>query len=82
MSEIIDKKIDLGLCLDQSILKEFENKTKHYNYLFVSSINFIYEFFKFDSRTNNNYSNKIFGLLEKNSLFKKYSINFADKGLI
>ena len=82
LSEIIDKKIDLGLCLDQSILKEFENKTKHYNYLFVSSINFIYEFFKFDSMTNNNYSNKIFGLLEKNSLFKKYSINFADKGLI
>ena len=82
LSELIDKKIDLGLCLDNSVLKDFENKTKHYNYLFVSSINFIYEFFKFDSKIDNNYSNKIFNLLENNTLFKKYSMNFADKGLI
>ena len=82
LSELIDKKIDLGLSLDKSVLKEFENKTKHHNYLFFSSINFIYEFFKFDSKIENNYSNKIFNLLEKNTLFKKYSMNFADKGLI
>ena len=82
LSELIDKKIELGLGLDKSVLKEFENKTKHYNYLFVNSINFIYEFFKFDSKIDNNYSNKIFNLLENNTLFKKYSINFADKGLI
>jgi len=82
LSELIDKKIDLGLCLDNSVLKDFENKTKHYNYLFFSSINFIYEFFKFDSKIDNNYSNKIFNLLENNTLFKKYSMNFADKGLI
>ena len=82
LSELIDKKIDLGLCLDKSVLKEFENKTKHYNYLFFNSINFIYEFFKFDSKIENNYSNKIFNLLENNTLFKKYSMNFADKGLI
>ena len=82
LSELIDKKIDLGLRLDKSVLKEFENKTKHYNYLFFSSINFIYEFFKFDSKIKNNYSNKIFNLLENNTLFKKYSMNFADKGLI
>jgi len=82
LSEIIDKKIELGLGLDKSVLKEFENKTKHYNYLFVNSINFIYEFFKFDSKIDNNYSNKIFNLLENNTLFKKYSMNLADKGLI
>ena len=82
LSELIDKKIELGLCLDKSVLKEFENKTKHYNYLFVNSINFIYEFFKFDSKIDNNYSNKIFNLLENNTLFKKYSMNLADKGLI
>ena len=34
LSELIDKKIDLGLPLDQSILKEFENKTKHFK-LFI-----------------------------------------------
>ena len=36
LSELIDKKIDLGLCLDNSVLKDFENKTKHYNYLFAN----------------------------------------------
>jgi len=82
LSELIDNKLDLGLSLDKSVLKEFENKTKHYNYLFANSINFIFELFKLDSKIKNNYSNKIFNFLENNSLFKKYSINFADKGLI
>ena len=82
LSELIDKKKELGLSLDKSIFKDFENKTKHYNYLFASGIDFIYEFFKIDNKLNNNYSNKIFTFLENNTLFKKYSINFADKGLI
>ena len=82
LSCLIDKKIDLGLALDQSLLKEFENKTKHFNYLYASSIDFIFEFFKFDNKFNNNYSNKIFYFLEKNSLFKKYSTKFADNGFI
>tara|TARA_B100000579_G_scaffold304018_1_gene253855 strand:+ start:28 stop:1107 length:1080 start_codon:yes stop_codon:yes gene_type:complete len=81
LSNLIDKKIDLGLSLDQSILKEFENKTKHYNYLYANSINFIHEFFKFDNKLDNNISNKIFYFLEKNILFKKYSVKFANKGL-
>jgi len=81
LSKLIDKKIDLGLPLDQSILKEFENKTKHYNYLFANSINFIHEFFKLDSKYKNNFSNKIFHLFKNNFLFKKYSIKFANNGL-
>tara|TARA_Y100000741_G_C18228091_1_gene548663 strand:- start:416 stop:1510 length:1095 start_codon:yes stop_codon:yes gene_type:complete len=82
LSRLIDKKIDLGLSLDQSILKEFESETKHLNYLYASSIDFIFDFFKFDNKFNNNYSKKIFFLLEKNSLFKKYSTIFADTGFI
>ena len=81
LSELIDKKIDLGLPLDQSILEEFENKTKHYNYLYANGINFIHEFFKLDNKYNNNFSNKIFYFLENNFLFKKYSIKFANNGL-
>lgn len=82
LSCLIDEKIELGLPLDQSLLQEFENKTKHFNYLYASSINFIFDFFKFDNKFNNNYSNKIFYFLEKNSLFKKYSTKFADNGFI
>jgi len=82
LSELINEKINLGLSLDRSILKEFENKTKHYNYLYANSINFIHEFFKLDSKFDSNFSNKMFYFLENNSLFKKYSIKFADNGLL
>ncbi len=81
LSDLIDEKINLGLSLDSSILKKFENETKHLNYLYSGSINFINEFFKFDNKFSNNYSNKLFDFLENNPLFKKYSIMFADRGL-
>ena len=79
--DLIDKKKELGLNLDRSILKDFENKTKHYNYLFASGIDLIFEFFKIDNKLESKYSDKLFNFLENNSIFKKYSVNFADKGL-
>jgi len=82
LSKIIDNKIYLGLPIDQSVLKEFETKTKHFNYLYASSIDFIHEFFKIDNKFNNFYSDKIFYFLEKNYLFKKFSTKFADTGFI
>jgi len=82
LSDLIDNKIDLGLSLDQFLFKEFENQTKHLNYLYASSINFVHEFFKLDNYFNNYYSNKLFNFLENNNLFKKYSTKFADKGFI
>ena len=81
LSKIIDLKIDLGLSLDKSILFEFENKTKHYNHIFSSGVDFIYEFFKFDNNSDNLYSKKIFNYLGTNNLFKKYVTKFADKGI-
>ena len=81
LSDLIDSKIDLGLPLDQSLLKEFESRTKHLNYLYVSSIDFINEFFKLDNKFKNTYSKKLFNFLETNSLFKKYTTKFADKGI-
>ena len=81
LSNIIDFKIDLGLPLDNSILVEFQKKTKHYNYIFSNAIDFIYEFFKFDNSISNLYSKKLFIFLEKNDFFKKYTNRFADKGI-
>jgi len=81
LSDLIDNKINLGLPLDQSLLKEFENRTKHLNYLYVSSIDFINEFFKLDNKFKNTYSKKLFNFLDNSTLFKKYSIILADKGL-
>ena len=78
---LIDFRINLGLSLDSSILPKFQNKTKHYNYIFSSTIDFIHEYFKFDNSFKNPYSKKLFNFLEKNNLFKKYTIKIADKGI-
>ena len=81
LSNIIDFRINLGLQLDSAILKEFQNKSKHYNYIFSTAIDFIHDFFKYDNKFNNLYSKKLFNFLETNNIFKKYSKKFADKGI-
>jgi len=81
-SKLVDSKLDLGLPLDSSILKDFENNTKHLNYIFSSGINFIYEFFNMDNNFENQLSKKIIRRLGKNSLFNKMVTKFADNGII
>ena len=80
LSKIIDKKNNLGLPVDISVGEEFQKKTKHLNYLYGKAIDAIYEFFKLDSKLNNSMSEPIFNVLNKNSLFKKYSNLFSEKG--
>ncbi len=79
--KLMDSRTNLGLPLDNSILVDFQNKTKHYNYIFSSAIDFIHEFFKFDNNFGNLYSKKLFNFLENNNLFKKYTTKFADRGI-
>ena len=81
-SSLIDSKLDLGLPLDSSILKDFENNTKHLNYIFSSGINFIYEFFKIDNYFENKFSKKIFEHIGKKDYFNKIATKFADQGII
>ncbi len=81
LSELIDGKINLGLDLNTSLLEEFQNKTKHLNYIFGSGIDFIHNFFIFDNKFNNVFSNNFFNYLEKNKFINKYATLFADKGL-
>jgi len=81
-SNLIDSKIELGLPLNSSILKDFENNTKHLNYIFSYGINFIHEFFRIDNNFENKFSKKIFKHLNKNNYFNKMVTKFADKGII
>tara|TARA_Y100001970_G_scaffold117730_1_gene146321 strand:+ start:768 stop:1859 length:1092 start_codon:yes stop_codon:yes gene_type:complete len=78
---IIENKISLGLELDNSIFEDFEQKTKHYNYLFSNSIDFIYEFFKFDKKFKTKFTNKIFHFFNEKNNVKKLIIKSADIGL-
>ena len=78
LSDIIKDKKSLGLQLDQTVNEDFENKSRHLNYIFSSGIDFIFEFFNF----NNYYSNILLKSFNKNKFLNKLFINFADRGLI
>ncbi len=78
--KIIDNKISLGLPIDVSVAHEFQKSTKHLNYLYGKSIDAIYEFFNIDNKFNNSFSGPILNLLNRNSIFKKYTDLLSDKG--
>ena len=81
ISRIVNDKISLGLPIDISVAVDFQNSTKHLNYLYGKAIDGIYEFFRLDSNINNSISKPVFKILNRNSFFKKYSNILSDKGL-
>ncbi len=81
MSKIVNDRMSLGLPIDISVAEDFQSSTKHLNYLYGKAIDGIYEFFRLDSNINNSISKPVFRILNKNSLFKKYSNILSDKGL-
>ncbi len=80
--KLINLKKKNGLVLDKSICIDFERKTKSKNYLFSNGIDFIYEFFNFENKINNDILTKSVKFLGKNKILNKYFTKFADKGLI
>ncbi len=81
LSKIIEERVDLGLQIDHSVYEDFEKKTKHFNFIFSSANDFIYEFFKFDNKYKNNYLNQLVKFLGKNKLFNNIASKYADQGL-
>jgi len=79
--KIIEGKIELGIQLDSSILKEFERKTKDKNFIFSKAIDFIYESFNLDKKIQNKNFSKTLMAMGKNKNFNNYLIKFADTGL-
>ena len=77
---LIEFKVDHGLNLDSSICSEFEKQKKHENYLFSSGIDFIYEFFNLESKTDSTILSKSVKRLGKNSFVKNFFIKLADRG--
>jgi len=78
---LIENKESLGLPIDHSMYQEFENKTKHLNFLFASGNDFIYEFFNSDNYYLKSFSKKLFNYLGDQKLFNNLAIKYADKGL-
>ena len=81
LSNLIDEKINLGLDLDTSICEEFQKKSRSKNFIFLSSIDWIYELFNLESKINFNLLNDSINLVGNNKIVNKFLKSFADSGI-
>ncbi len=81
LTTLIKFKLDHGLEINNSICIEFENKTKHRNYLFSSGIDFIYELFNLESRVQNKIFSRSIQLFVRNKFLNKSFQKIANNGL-
>ena len=80
--KLIKNKINLGLDLDKSICLEFENETRHKNYLFSNAIDFMFEFFNFERKFKNKTLSKSVQYFGKKKYLNNLFIKFVDKGIV
>ncbi len=80
LSNLIDLKLKNGLEIDNSICEDFQNITRHKNYLFSSGIDFIYEFFNLETKMNNNIISKSVRLIGKNKFLNSTFKYIANRG--
>ena len=78
--DLIDKKIKLGLALDQSVCIEFQKKTKSENFVFSEGIDFIYEYFNSENKIKNDFIDTSIKYIGKNKYINNYFKKIADKG--
>jgi len=80
LSKIIKFKLDHGLDLDESVCLDFENKTKHKNFLFSKGIDFVYEFFNLERKINNPILSRSLKIIGKNKFLNKSFEKIANNG--
>ena len=81
LHNIIQNKIDLGLILDSTLNKEFENNQKHKNFIFSSGIDLIHQFFNIERKIKKNILSKSIQFVNKNHRINKIFTKIADEGI-
>ena len=79
---LIDKRLILGLPIDQSINTEFENNLKDKNFIFSNGIDLIYEFFNIEENLNSSFLRKSIQNFGKNTFVNKIFTKIADRGIV
>jgi 2-octaprenyl-6-methoxyphenol hydroxylase len=82
LSEIIKKRLDIGLLLDSSVGLEFQNKIKHKNFIFSNGIDLIHEFFNIERKTRTNFLSKSVKLVGSQPTINRMFSKIADKGTL
>jgi len=82
LSQIIKKRLDLGLLLDSSVNLEFQKEIKHKNLIFSNGIDLIHEFFNIERKTRTNFLSKSVKLISNNPSINRMFTKIADKGIL
>ena len=80
--DIIKKRHDLGLQLDDTINDEFQNNSRYKNLIFSNGVDLVYEFFNMERKTKSNILSKSIQLIVKNSSVNQLFKKIADKGIL
>jgi 2-octaprenyl-6-methoxyphenol hydroxylase len=81
LKSIIEKRISLGLEINETILVDFTDRIKSYNFFFAEGIDFMEKYFSINNSNFNKYSKKVFNYINKNLFMKQIFVDFADKGI-
>ena len=82
LAQLIKLRKENGLDLNSSICSDFQKKLKHNNYIFLRGIDFIYEFFNFESKFKSKFLGNSLKFIGKNKFLNKTLIQFADRGVL
>ena len=79
--KVIKSKIDCGLEINSSCLKDFEENSKSKNFIFSEGINFIQEFFRIKKSFGDKKLINLVKKIGKNNKIKNFFIKMADEGV-
>jgi 2-octaprenyl-6-methoxyphenol hydroxylase len=82
LSQIIKKKLELGLALDSTVSLDFQKKIKHKNFIFSNGIDLIHEFFNIERKMKNSFLSKSINVVGNNPSINKIFTKIADKGVL
>jgi len=82
LSQIIKKRLDVGLTLDSSVNSEFQKKIKHKNFIFSNGIDLIHEFFNIERKTRTNFLSNSVKFIGNYPSINRMFTKIADKGIL
>ena len=78
--EIVKKKLDVGLALDNSVNLEFQKKMRHKNFIFSNGIDLIHEFFNIERKMKTRLISESVRLISNYPPVNKMFTKIADRG--
>jgi len=82
LSQIIKKRLDVGLPLNSSVNSEFQKKIKHKNFIFSNGIDLIHELFNIERKTRTNILSKSVKFIGNYPSINRMFTKIADKGVL